>query len=122
MNYGKFQTLAGSLVSKFGSDAILKKATGQQKFDPITGMTERPFRQVLGKAILTHYEVEAIGSKDDLIQAGDVRIIAVLPEKPVEIKDSIVLKDTEYNIVSVKTVKPNAEDVIVYELQGRRLV
>ena len=122
MNYGKVQTLAEYLVSKFGSDAILKKATGQQKFDPITGMTERPFRQVLGKAILTHYEVEAMGTKDNLIQAGDVRIIAVLPEKPVEVDDSILFGDTEYNIISVKTVVPNAKDVIVYELQGRRLI
>lgn len=121
MDYARFQDTATRLISKFGSLATLHKPVGGPVYDELAGDVEQHYRDVQGKAIVTEYSAESIGRMDGIIEAGDVRIGAVLDEPPTEVEDDITVGPDRYNVVSATSVKPDGSSVIVYIIQGRRV-
>ena len=121
MDYSRFQNTALRLIQKFGNTATLHKPVGEPVYDPIVGELVRGYRDISGKAVVTGYSAEGIGKSESLIEAGDVRISAVLDEVPTEVEDDITVGPDRYNIINVTTVKPDGTSIIVYIIQGRRV-
>lgn len=121
MNYSRFQNTALRLIQKFGNTATLHKPVGSPVYDSIVGDVVQGYRDVKGKAVVTSYSAEVFGKSESLIEAGDVRISAVLDEAPTEVEDDITVGPDRYNVINVTTIKPDGASVIVYVLQGRRV-
>lgn len=121
MDYTRFQNTSLRLIEKFGNDATLYKPKGETVYDPIVGDVTQLYEEIKGKAIVTEYTAESIGKADSIIEAGDVRIAAVLDAVPTEVKDDISIGPDRYNIINATSVKPDGQSIIVYILQGRRV-
>lgn len=121
MDYSRFQDTALRLIQKFGNSATLHKPVGRTVYDELAGDVVQAYRDVQGKAIITEYTAESIGRADSIIEAGDVRIGAVLDEAPTEVEDDISIGTDRYNIITATTVKPDGSSVIAYIIHGRRV-
>lgn len=122
MEYGKFQNVAIKLLSKFGTskNIKLKKDTENPVVDAITKRSVKVYKTYAGYGVKLGYETEAIGSLDNIIKAGDVKIICVFDVEPTEQKDQIIFGNDVFNIINVKKVDPDATTVVLYSVQCRR--
>lgn len=122
MEYGKFQNVAIKLLSKFGTskNIKLKKDTENSIVDPVTKRSVKAYKTYTGYGVKLGYETEAIGSLDNIIKAGDVKIICVFDVEPTEQKDQIIFGNDAFNIINVKKVDPDASTVVLYSVQCRR--
>ena len=122
MDYGKYKKIAIKLLSKFGTskNIILKKDTGEPVSDPVTKRVVKTYKNYSGYGVKLGYETEAIGTLDNIIKAGDVKIICIFNEEPSEQKDQIIFGKDTYNIINVKKIDPDASTVVLYTLQCRR--
>lgn len=121
MDYTRFQDTALRLIERFGNEATLHKPVGEPVYDELAGDVVQAYREVSGRAVVTEYTAESIGKTDSMIEAGDVRISAVLDEPPTEVKDDVSVGDDRYNVITATSVKPDGQSVIVYVIQGRRV-
>lgn len=122
MEYGKFQNVAIKLLSKFGTskNIKLKKDTENPTVDAVTKRSVKVYETYTGYGVKLGYETEAIGSLDNIIKAGDVKIICVFDVEPAEQKDQIIFGNDTFNIINVKKVDPDATTVVLYSIQCRR--
>lgn len=122
MDYAKFQNLAIKLLSKFGSASSvhLRKYTGVSGIDPVTKRTVKSFKLYSGYGVKLKYATEAIGSLDNIIKAGDVKILCYFPEEPSEQKDQIIFRKDTFNIINVEKIDPDSDTVVLYSVQCRR--
>lgn len=118
MDYTSFYEVAQGLISDFGAPAVLNKQTNS--YDKRTGKVTKTVVNHDGIAVKTKYSAESMGQSDSMIKAGDVKIIGQFPVAPVESKDQLTFGGVLYNIISVDTISPSGDMVIVYVMQGRK--
>lgn len=121
MNYINSKAKAKAMLTKFGtaSDIKLKKFISQQ-FNEETMETENVYEEYSGAGVYLNYSEEAIGRNDNVIQAGDVKIICIFDAMPSETEDQIIFNNEAYNVVHVKKLSPDGKIDILYTVQCRK--
>lgn len=122
MQYAKFQNVAIKLLSKFGTTSTirLQRDTGTTTYDETTMKDTKVYESYFGYGVKLQYSTEAIGSSDNIIKAGDVKIICYFTTEPIENTDQIIFGNDTYSIKNVEKVDPDATTVVLYALQCRR--
>lgn len=122
MNYSKFKSVSIKLLSKFGtvSNISLKQDTGETTYNETTGVDEKVYKTYSGYGVKLQYATEVIGSGDNIIKAGDVKIICVFDVEPTENNDKIVFGSDTFNVVHLGKVDPDATVTVMYTCQCRR--
>lgn len=120
MNYNTLRSVADNLINNFSNNqtAILMKAA--KTTNPITGKVTKNFTELVGLAVMTNYNEEAISKSDSVIEAGDVKFVCRFSEKPIEQEDRIKYAGVEYNIINCNPVDPTGALVVTYIIQGRK--
>lgn len=106
--YDSFKNLGNKLLTKFGAVCYLYRRTD-------TGV-----EKYTGIAAKFNYESEAIGMNNNVIKAGDAKILCQFSVTPVETDDYIEFAGENFNIVTVSEVSPDNTSKVIYELQVRR--
>lgn len=125
MKYDEKRKKAYAMLKKFGPDEpiFLKKVIGQE-YNEETMMTEKIYEEYSGRGVYLHYDSESIGRNDNVIEAGDVKILCLLDDvsvSPKEDVDQIIFLGAEYNIKNVGKVAPDRKTVLLYKLQCKEV-
>lgn len=121
--YTDMKAVATSLISRFGSDCVLRKPDGKPVFNPDTNKNEQRYSEFTGKCVMRPYVAETIGALNNIIKAGDVEFKCVMDDQsviPTESVDKILFGGILYNIQTVETVCPDGATILVHSLQARR--
>lgn len=121
--YDRMRNTAVSLITTYGNSFVLKKPDRVSVFNPETARNEQQFSEYTGKCVMKPYVAEMIGALNNIIKAGDVEFKCVMDDMsvtPTEGKDKIIFGGNTYNILTVSTIKPDGNTVIVHSLQARR--
>lgn len=117
-NYGRSQTTALRLITKFGQDVtIQRKVTSPANpWDPSSGTTTST--DYAAKAVVSEFKQGLIDG--EAIKYGDKNVIVAAKGLDVEpvTTDALIVSGITYTIVSINPVSP-AGTVIVYEIQAR---
>lgn len=119
MAYTDEYNTAKELLTEFGTKCLLHKYI-EDDFDEEEYIQKKTYEDYEGVGVKLNYSEEVIGEGDNIIKAGDVKIICQLTEEPTEDQDQIILGRHTYNIISVEDVAPDDTLVIIYKLQCRR--
>lgn len=120
MDYSAMHDTAESLLDDFGTSMTLSHDTGETEYDPETMTDTKVYEEYTGIGVKLDYSSEAIGSNDNIIQAGDVKIICQFDIEPVEDKDRITAGGISFNIIQCGKVEPDAQTAVIYTLQCRK--
>lgn len=110
MNYVKMQKVAIKLLQKFGNTQtcfLLKKENGK-------------IVSHKGVGVKLDYNSEAIGSNNNMIKAGDAKLLCYFDVEPTEMVDIIKFKDDTFSIINAGALNPNGLTNIMFTLQIRR--
>lgn len=125
MNYKQLAQTAKKLLGKNGTKCVLRNPSGKPPvYNPTTDEYETETIPFDGVAMISGYEDNMIDGT--IIQAGDVKIVAVLAGEPVPKLSTLDVYDKagklrdSFKVINSTTVSPNASVVIVYKLQCRR--
>ena len=110
---------AKELLTEFGTKIILKKRI-ESDDDDESLRRKVEYEEFSGIGCRFNYSSEEIGTNDNIISAGDVKIICQLPEFPTESEDLIVFGKYTYNIISVDEVNPDDSTSILFKCQCRK--
>lgn len=120
MDYGSMQSTAESLLEDFGSTITLNHYTGES-YNSTSMKTEKTYDTYTGHGVKLDYSSEAIGNSNNIVQAGDAKIICQFSIEPVEDKDQIDAGGVKFNIVQCSKVEPDSATVVIYTLQCRKV-
>lgn len=119
MAYTDEYNTAKELLTEFGTKITLKKKIESE--DDETSLRKNiEYQEYEGIGCRFGYSAEEIGTNDNIINAGDVKIICQLPEFPTEAEDLIIFGKSTYNIVSVEEVNPDDTTSILLKCQCRK--
>ena len=110
MDYNNSKMIALKLLSNFGNT---KKCTLIKKEDN----TVKTYK---GVGVKLDYSSETIGSNDNIIKAGDAKLLCMFDTAPTEMTDLIEFNGIRFNIINAGELSPNGELDILYTLQVRK--
>lgn len=116
MNYKAVQVKAQKAIKKNGAPCFIKR-TGAEVYNPLNNTYETEVIVIKGYAVQDNYSEISLGNTE--VQAGDIKLMAVFDEKPLN-GDQIEFGENTYTICSVpKAISPDGKTVIYYEVQCR---
>lgn len=119
MAYTDEYNTAKELITEFGTKIILKKKIESE--DDETSLRRKiEYEEYEGLGCRFNYSAEEIGTIDNIINAGDVKILCQLSEFPTESEDQIIFGKSIYNIVSVDELNPDDSISILFKCQCRK--
>lgn len=110
MNYDKMRILAQRLLKSFGNSKsciLVKREDGK-------------INQYKGFGVKLDYNSEAVGSNDNMIKAGDAKLLCLFETAPSEMTDMIKFSTDTFNIINVGELNPAGATTVLYTLQIRR--
>lgn len=110
---------AKELLTEFGTKITLKKKIESDDNDESLRVKVE-YEEFEGIGCRFNYSSEEIGTNDNIIRAGDVKILCQLPEFPTEAEDLIIFGKSAYNIISVDEVNPDDTTSILFKCQCRK--
>lgn len=123
-DYDAMAEMANNMIGpeQFGSIFTLVKPDGEPHLDPDTLMMVGGETEHTGVGVMRQYSAEMIGALANIIQAGDVELICRIDDgsTPVEGVDKVVYSGTEYSVISVRTLNPNGQNLLLHTVQLRR--
>ena len=119
MAYTDEYNTAKELLTESGTKIILRKKI-ESEDDENSLRKKIEYEEYEGIGCRFGYSAEEIGTNDNIINAGDVKILCQLPEFPTEAEDYIVFGKSTYSIVTVEEVNPDDTTSILLKCQCRR--
>ena len=110
MNYKNMQKLAISLLKQFGNS----------KACTLTKRVDGKIITYKGVGVKLDYSSEVIGSNDNIIKAGDAKLLCYFDVAPTEMIDLIDFAGDRFNIINAGELAPDGNTNILYTLQIRR--
>jgi len=125
MNYANLAKTAKRLLGSNGTKCILVVQSGiPPVYNPATNTYDSSDPRYEGVCVITGYDDKLIDGT--VIKAGDVKVMAVLPEEPkpglssIEVYDKAGRLKDVYSIINSNPVNPNASEIILIKLQCRK--
>lgn len=118
MAYTDEYNTAKELLSEYGTKIFLKKKIESDDDESIRQRISYEEHEGIGCRF--NYSAEEIGTNDNIINAGDVKILCQLPVFPTEAEDQIIFGKSTYNIISVDEVNPDDSISIIFKCQCRK--
>ena len=115
MNYSKYKTIAKNKLSKYGTDCVIIRKSGE-RYNAETNEYENETTEIQGKCLVSSYNAQNIDGTN--IKSGDLKIMAVLDSEP-KTGDVIKISDKVYSVISWTEQNPNKDEAIFYTIQGR---
>lgn len=104
------KTLANNLLKQFGNQKNCKLY--HKEGDVV--------KEYKGVGVYLKYSSEAIGLNNNVIKAGDAKIICQFPIMPTETVDIVEMEGDKFSIVNVGLLSPDNVTKVLYTLQVRR--
>lgn len=110
MNYSNMRNLAKKLLNQFGNSktCLLYHKEGNE------------VKVYKGLGVLLSYDSEAIGMNNNIIKAGDAKVICQFDIKPEETIDILEMEGEKFSIVHSGFVSPTNGIKLLYKLQVRK--
>ena len=110
MNYPKMKELSLRLLKNFGNSkrCILVKKEGKE------------IKEYKGVGVKLDYNSEAVGSNDNMVEAGDAKLLCLFDVPPREMVDMIKFGADTFNIINAGQLNPDGNLDLLYTLQIRR--
>lgn len=120
MAYTDEYNTAKELLTEFGTELTLHKYVGED-YDEENYTQKIEYVDYSGVGCKFNYTTEAIGTSNNIIQAGDVYILCQLPVDPTEDSDQITLGRYTYNVITWEDLSPDDSISILYKIQCRKV-
>lgn len=111
MNYLQMKQIARKLLSNFGNTKHCKLYHKE---------SDNSITEYKGLGVYLKYNSEAIGLNNNVIKAGDAKIICQFDIMPTETIDIIEMEGEKFSIVNVGLLSPDNIIKILYTLQVRK--
>jgi hypothetical protein len=124
MNYKRLASRNKQILKKYGTSAVLRIPVGESIYNNETASYTDAYKEHNGVCVVTEYQQRDIDGT--LIGASDKRLLCTFPAEPIpgvsliDIYHKGGVGNATYNVITCRLVSPDATEVLVFEIQGRK--